>query len=540
MTRRTLLLTAILASCSGEPASTPGSPDAGPAVDLPAAGKEAGLPANEAKPSPDLPMPKGGATCAAAEPLSPSGGKLLIAGDTFGGTNEFGDTIRCDDLMGGWAGPQLYYRISLPGGKTHKVTVTPKDGDLALYAFPAGTTCDAAAINSACKGHSHDVPDLTGYGKKVEAILLELPAGPPQDWILVVDSYSELQAGAFTLAIEEWTRPGNTTCANAAPLALGTTVDGDTIGAGNELAGITCGEKPAKPGDPVTPFLGPQLYYKVDLVGGSAYRIQLKPSFDARLYVFSGGCAEAGIQASCSGAGGTSTKVSMDSAVDLVFTPATSGSHTIAVDSTALPLYGSFSLGVHPHNITTLTAPLSLDFEATAGGLVGTGDWEWGPIAFKPGPACQTGSKTFGVAPPSGHSGKGVWGTVLNDCYNGLGNASKVDDKNVICTNVDPADDSILKLKVTVPASWTSAKLSYWSWEDVNSPYDWAEVRVNNKVAFQLCEGQYKAPTGWVQRTVDLSPYLSSKTLELGFHFMASAFVNHAGWYLDDLAITGS
>jgi hypothetical protein len=231
----------------------------------------------------------------------------------------------------------------------------------------------------------------------------------------------------------------------------------------------------------------------------------------------------------------------MDSAVDLVFTPATGGSYTIAVDSTAPPLYGSFSLGVHPHNVTAVTAPLSLDFEAGSGGLVGTGDWEWGPIAFKPGPACQTGSKTFGVAPPSGHSGKGVWGTVLNDCYSALNNASKVDDQNVICTNLNPADDSILKLKVTVPASWTSAKLSYWSWEDVNSPYDWAEIRVNNKVAYQLCEAQYEAPTGWVQRTVDLSPYLSStKTLELGFHFMASAFVNYAGWYLDDLAVTGS
>ncbi len=533
----TLLL---LASCSSEPAGA--GPDAGPAPDLAPrpAGRELGTPRPEGTPPADLPAPKGGATCAGAEPLALAGGSLLIAGDTFGGTNEFGDAIRCDDLMGGWAGPQLYYRVALPGGKTHKVTVTPKDGDLALYAFPAGTSCDAASLNAACKGHSHDTPDLTGYGKRAEAILLEIPAGPAQDWILVVDSYSELQAGAFTLAVEAWTKPGNTTCANAAPLPLGTTVDAETIGAGNEHGGITCGEKPAKAGDPVTPFLGPQLYYQVGLVAGAAYRIQLKPSFDARLYVFSGGCAEASIQASCAGGGGAHTKVSMGSAVDLVFTPAVSGSHTIAVDSTAPPLYGSFSLGVHPHNLAALTAPLSLDFEATGGGLVGSGDWEWGPIAFKPGPACQTGSKTFGVAPPSGHSGKGVWGTVLNDCYNALNNASKVDDQNVICTNQSPSDDSILKLKVAIPASWTSATLSYWSWEDVNSPFDWAEIRVNNKVAYQLCEAKYVAPTGWVQRTLDLSPYLSSKTLEIGFHFMASAFVNYAGWYLDDLAITGS
>ncbi|MBW2530751.1 MAG: hypothetical protein JRI55_04690, partial [Deltaproteobacteria bacterium] len=269
-----------------------------------------------------------------------------------------------------------------------------------------------------------------------------------------------------------------------------------------------------------------------------------KPEFIARLYVFhaaSASCSPGAIEAACASQSGKGDviKVPMDGNGELLFTPDKGGEHIIVVDSTSPVFYGAFTLLVAEQSTATLTAPLALDFEQGGGGLSGTGDWEQGTINFSAGANCKLGSKVFGVAPTAGHSGSGMWGTVLNDCYSPLTNNYKVDDKLGTCTNMSPTDDSVLRLKVTLPGSWSSAKLTYWSWEDLNQPYDWAEVRIDNKVAWQLCEMTYTQPTAWKQRTIDLSAHVG-KTVEIGFHFMASAFVNYAGWYIDDLAISGN
>ena len=107
------------------------------------------------------------------------------------------------------------------------------------------------------------------------------------------------------------------------------------------------------------------------------------------------------------------------------------------------------------------------------------------------------------------------------------------------CTNADPSDDSVLRFRVALPASWTTAKLTYYSWEDIYTYYDWGEVRVDKQAVGQLCSTGYSAPTAWVKRTIDLSAHLG-KTVEVALHFMATAYSNYAGWYVDDLSVDGS
>jgi len=171
------------------------------------------------------------------------------------------------------------------------------------------------------------------------------------------------------------------------------------------------------------------------------------------------------------------------------------------------------------------------DFEADNGGLIGTLDWEWGTYAFAAGANCGTYTPSPPAAP---YSGTNMWGTVLNECYNGRGNNSGYNT----CVNGNTADDSILTLVVDL-TGYADAQLSWWDWPDINQNFDWGEVYANGTVVFQHCGAGYTAPTTWVQQVVDLTPYVGgSVTIE--FHMMASTVVNYSGWYIDDLEVSGT
>ena len=125
-----------------------------------------------------------------------------------------------------------------------------------------------------------------------------------------------------------------------------------------------------------------------------------------------------------------------------------------------------------------------------------------------------------------------MWGTKLNDCYSPKNNPSSS------CKNADPTDDSLLIFKVTIPKSWTSATLAYYSWDDHYLPYDWAEIRIDGAVVAQACTGSTPSPVKWTLRSVDLSKYVG-QTVTVAFHFMATSVMNYSGWYIDDLSVTG-
>jgi len=180
----------------------------------------------------------------------------------------------------------------------------------------------------------------------------------------------------------------------------------------------------------------------------------------------------------------------------------------------------------------TLGAPFTLDFELANGGLTGTKDWEWGKIGtWAPTSNCDSTSST--EPPSTGHSGTGVWATKLNDCYSPLGNASST------CTNSNTTDDSILSFKVKIPSNWTSASMTFWEWFDLFLTFDWGEIRVDGVVVNQNCSGSKAAPVVWTQKTVNMTPYIG-KTVTVAFHMMATSVVQYAGWYIDDLSITGN
>jgi hypothetical protein len=169
------------------------------------------------------------------------------------------------------------------------------------------------------------------------------------------------------------------------------------------------------------------------------------------------------------------------------------------------------------------------DFEADDGGLTGSRDWEWGEFTWT-GVGCESDN----FPPAFAYSGTQMWGTVLNTCYNNLGNNSGYDS----CLNSAPGDDSILSFTVDL-TGFTDASLSWWEWFDLFMPWDWIEVYANGEVVFQHCGGTFVQPTTWEQQTVDLTPYVGGP-VAIEFHMLASTVVNHAGWYIDNLLVASS
>jgi len=165
------------------------------------------------------------------------------------------------------------------------------------------------------------------------------------------------------------------------------------------------------------------------------------------------------------------------------------------------------------------------DFDTDNGGLVGTNDWEWGD-AYAWAGTCGTSTP-----PPAAHSGAGMWGTVLNDCYHNLGNNTGYDT----CNNTAPADDSILSFQVDLTTTG-SAQFCWWEWPDLYLPWDWGQVWANGDVVFEHCGGSYAAPTQWQQQCVDLGSY-AGQMVDIEFHMMASSVVERAGWYIDDIEV---
>jgi hypothetical protein len=173
----------------------------------------------------------------------------------------------------------------------------------------------------------------------------------------------------------------------------------------------------------------------------------------------------------------------------------------------------------------------SSDFDTDDGGLVGTLDWEWTDAYSWTGAGCG-GSFS---QPPAPHSGGGMWGTVVNGCYNNRGNNDGYDS----CNNTNPGDDSILSFDVDLTTT-SAAELCWWDWPDLWLPWDWGQVHVNGDVVFEHCGGSYPNPTQWEQQCVDMSAY-GGTVATVEFHMMASTVVNYAGWYIDDVEVfTGS
>ena len=356
---------------------------------------------DQGQPKPDQQVPVTNAMCQGATAIAFSGAKVTVSGSTSGNANEYGTGINCGDYTSVMASSQTYYKVNLVGGTAYRFGLASKYYSARLYVF---TGCGISKINTDCSssGKTGDVSssistNQTGY----------VYFTPPYTgtFYLAVDGNNPNYTGAFSLTVEKYTVPTNTTCAKAQVLKLvnnAVTVTGSTSTAQNEFGqSIKCGEAYA--------FYGKQVYYTIQLSQGKTYRISLSPSFYANYYVFRSACNANSINADC-GSGGkfglVSGYVYPNQTGVSTFTPAASGWYTIAVDSryTSMTYEGTFTLQVEdwvaPGN-TSCAKAKALTF--TGGNAYTKGSTSGSPNEYGSAILCGQSSAYYAMAGPQAY-----------------------------------------------------------------------------------------------------------------------------------------
>jgi hypothetical protein len=331
--------------------------------------------------------PPANASCSAASSLTLTSGQASVSGSTAGAPDEH-PALSC----GGPAldGPQLYYAVDLTAGTLYRLLLSAQFA-ASLYVFPKSAGCAASAIAAACAsaGKTGDaLPAIIAGGKG--AIYFKPTTGGTH--IVAVDSHDALAAGAFSLEVAEVKAAANASCAKAQSLTLSggkASASGDTYGAANEHAGLSCGGLKA--------LDGPQLYYQLPLQSGQTYKLTLFPAFSGYLYVTpsSVGCSATALETACTGH--LIGPVWPGTAGSLLFTPKASAAHLVAVEGGAnLPgHYGTFELEVAPHQAPThgvCTSPKALTLSGSSGSLAESGDTFGAANEFGASITCGSGA----------------------------------------------------------------------------------------------------------------------------------------------------
>jgi len=166
----------------------------------------------------------------------------------------------------------------------------------------------------------------------------------------------------------------------------------------------------------------------------------------------------------------------------------------------------------------TIVPGLARDLESNDGGLVGSGDWEWG----------------VPVSEPQAFSGVNVWGTGLQGSYS--------DDV-----------ESILELGPIDLTTWTRGALVFQHWLDCESFFDGGHVQISTDGANWTTiepSGGYPFPfvlalgdqgysgnsQGWQRVEFELSQWVG-QPIHLRFRFASDAGVTERGWFVDDIEL---
>ena len=256
-------------------------------------------------------------TCAKATKLPISGGKGSVNGHTIGATNSVSFTSTgCTKAS--TQGPDVFYAVDLTAGKSYRITATPASGyNHAIYLLSSCT-----APTSSCVGGTD--ANYSGSVEKFDVTITKTGTY----YIGVDTSYaasSTYAQGKFTLDVAEVIPPANNTCAKASALTLSGgkgSATGDSTMATNtvNMASTGCTGYDTE---------GPDMFYKVSLTGGKSYKIKLTPAsgYNPALYVVSS-CTKP--TSSCLIG---SDSASSGSAEELIFSPQTTGTYTVGVDT---------------------------------------------------------------------------------------------------------------------------------------------------------------------------------------------------------------
>mgnify|MGYP002638767752 FL=1 len=149
------------------------------------------------------------------------------------------------------------------------------------------------------------------------------------------------------------------------------------------------------------------------------------------------------------------------------------------------------------------TVPYANNFDETAGGFFGTGDWQWGAPSD----------------PPGASSAPNVWGTVLNGIYT---------DARV----------SFLELAFDLSGSEYGYELTFNHSQDIEENWDYGYVAVDyDSDGFYDVLSVHTGVADWMPESVIIPPMFTSAYTKVAFIFEADGNTNGNGWYIDDVTL---
>lgn len=163
------------------------------------------------------------------------------------------------------------------------------------------------------------------------------------------------------------------------------------------------------------------------------------------------------------------------------------------------------------------------DFETSTGGWAPSsnwgnpmGDWQWTntyDVANYVGGAYPNNEQP----PPLAHSGTGMWGTKIYAPHSNAGGFNYLSKTFYLSGVQNPV-------------------LSFWSWNNSYGSFDYGQVTVNGNIVWGPSWDD--SPVSWEKVTIDLSAYANQASVTVQFQHYASATVNYAGWYIDDVYLS--
>jgi hypothetical protein len=116
-----------------------------------------------------------------------------------------------------------------------------------------------------------------------------------------------------------------------------------------------------------------------------------------------------------------------------------------------------------------------------------------------------------------------------------------------------PDNTEIWMIKELDLSGYSSAELTFWTWYVMENDWDYGYVAVSmdgnswtnlpgtlttdtDPNGNNLGNGTTGNSSGWVQETMDLTPFADNKIF-LGFRFKSDAAANEEGWYVDDINV---
>ncbi len=166
-----------------------------------------------------------------------------------------------------------------------------------------------------------------------------------------------------------------------------------------------------------------------------------------------------------------------------------------------------------PTNMVALTPlgavglPYYSDFEVDNGGFNPSGEWQWGVPTYEHGP-----DSAFSIS--------NLWGTVLDDEYPNY-------------------SDSWLILPFDLSSAVGSADLSFATWFDMESNYDYGYVAIDhdNDGIFDILAEYNGNSGGWIVESLMIPGSHLTPYAKIAFIFQSDGSVRYPGIYIDDVSV---